>query len=166
MDYISKWMCNGDLEAGRRGRSRTSCARVEIVTSCEDLCECEKGKYNPKMRIPCLIKLLVSKTTVVLVWLAFAFSVVTCHFFRNVANDLLFVTGGATRSEVSRYFSDRGRIPVMTLKRGDSIPQLGWPTPKKSIDYEMDVFDLDMAVRIYIYYDSDGNVDFVFTSSS
>lgn len=37
---------------------------------------------------------------------------------------------------------------------------------KKEVEYEMDVFDLDMAVRVYVYYDCDGNVVYVFSSSS
>ena len=85
---------------------------------------------------------------------------------RRIANDLMFVTGGATKDSVHKYFSDQGRKPVFTYKKGDSIIQVGWPIPSKTIDYEMEVYDSAFAVRFYIYYDKDNHVSYVFSSSS
>lgn len=87
-------------------------------------------------------------------------------FERRIANDLMFVTSGATKDSVHKYFSDQGRKPVFTYKKGDSILQVGWPIPSKAIDHEMEVYDSAFAVRFYIYYDNDNHVSYVFSSSS
>lgn len=96
----------------------------------------------------------------------FLVSIGSCVAMRRIANDLLFVTGGATKDSIHEHFTAQGRLPIFVLRKGDCIPRIGWPIPDKTIDYEMEVYDSFLAVRMYIYYDNEGNVSYVFSSSS
>lgn len=119
------------------------------------------------MRLPCKNTVFpVSVILKALLAVVFAGVIVLYIVERHIAADLMFVTGGATKDSVHKYFADQGRFPVFTLRKGDCIPRVGWPTPIKAIDYEMEVYDSAFAVRIYIYYDKNGDVSYVFSSSS
>ena len=119
------------------------------------------------MKVPCKIAVFpVSVILKALLAVVFVGAIVFCVAEWHIANDLMFVTGGATKDSVHRYFADQGRSPIFILKKGDCIPRVGWPIPIKAIDYEMEVYDSAVAVRIYIYYDKNGDVSYVFSSSS
>lgn len=85
---------------------------------------------------------------------------------KHVSDDLRCVTSGKSREEIHRHFASRWREPIYIYKRGDVVPNLGWEVPQREIEYEMEVYDSDLAVRIYVFYTYDGKVSFVFSSSS
>jgi len=77
--------------------------------------------------------------------------IVACMTFRNIANDLSFVTSGASKTEIHQYFESKGKTPVFVYRKGDCPQVLGWKLPEKKIDFELEVYDSSLAVRIYVY---------------
>ena len=77
--------------------------------------------------------------------------------------DLLFVTQTETEEDVIRHF---GRQPDIVYHKGDVLPRMGWRLPSRPISNKIIVYDKMSSLRIYIYIDADGEVEYVFTSYS
>ena len=77
--------------------------------------------------------------------------------------DLLFVTQAENEGDVIRHF---GRQPDIVYHKGDVLPRMGWRLPSRPISNKIIVYDKMSSLRIYIYIDADGEVEYVFTSYS
>ena len=77
--------------------------------------------------------------------------------------DLLFLTQAETEEDVSEHFGNR---PVAVYRKGDVLPKQGWNTPNRPISNKMMVYDKPSSLRIYVYIDENGRIEYVFTSHS
>ena len=65
--------------------------------------------------------------------------------------------------EVVAYFK---RAPEEVYFRLDQMPYLGWKLPTRQITNKIMVYTRRTGMKYYIYIDGDGNVEYVFSSSS
>ena len=77
--------------------------------------------------------------------------------------DLLFLTQAETEADVVEHFG--GRM-VAIYRKGDALPRQGWKIPHRPISNKMLIYDKPSSLRIYVYIDENGKVEYVFTSHS
>lgn len=98
--------------------------------------------------------------------LAFGLLVVSCLMFCNIVRDFQFITSGVSRSQVQAYFAEKGKHAIFVLHRGERPKYLGWKLPEKEVDHTMEIYESSLAIRLYVYYDENDNVSYVFSSGS
>ena len=77
--------------------------------------------------------------------------------------DLLFLTQAETEADVVEHFGSR---MVAIYRKGDTLPRQGWKIPHRPISNKMLIYDKPSSLRIYVYIDENGKVEYVFTSHS
>ena len=77
--------------------------------------------------------------------------------------DLLFLTQAETEADVVEHFGSR---MVAIYRKGDALPRQGWKIPHRPISNKMLIYDKPSSLRIYVYIDEDGKIEYVFTSHS
>ena len=77
--------------------------------------------------------------------------------------DLLFLTQAETEADVVEHFGSR---MVAIYRKGDTLPRQGWKIPQRPISNKMLIYDKPSSLRIYVYIDENGKVEYVFTSHS
>lgn len=98
--------------------------------------------------------------------LALGFLVVSFLMFRNIVRDFCFITSGVSRPQVQAYFAEKGKRAIFVLHKGEHPKYLGWKLPEKEVDHTMEIYESSLAIRLYVYYDENDNVSYVFSSGS
>ena len=98
--------------------------------------------------------------------LSFGLLLVLFLVFRNIVRDFRFMTSGVSRTQVQAYFAKRGKRAIFVLHKGERPKYLGWKLPEREVDYTMEIYESSLAIRLYVYYDENDNVSYVFSSGS
>ena len=104
------------------------------------------------------IRLMAGGVLVFMVWF-FLFCLPRISDYK----DLLFLTQAETEEDVLEHFGSR---MVAVYRKGDVLPKQGWNTPSRPISNKMLVCDKPSSLRIYVYIDENGKIEYVFTSHS